>query len=134
MSKEYFPSYFKKDLKSSQTATQKVFNNISTLTSTSVNFYQRSRNKLFITLGILVFIFLSGCAGSSTFYANNGDDFYARKAEREAYCREFSHQLHPAYPTRRGVKTNFWFTRDYDLCLAGHERQAERLNRELSIN
>jgi len=70
--------------------------------------------KLMVSLMIFV---IGGCASFAGLENSDPKLFYESKAELETKCRNYAQELFPGYPSRRGVLTNYWFTRVYDQCL-----------------
>lgn len=66
---------------------------------------------------ILSLVTLHGC---TSWVANEkfmAADYYEVQAALEDQCRMAAQALYPGYPAKRGVLTNYWFTRAYDRCL-----------------
>ena len=66
---------------------------------------------------ILSLIALNSCTSSVGNEHSMHEDFYDLKAKLEDQCRMSAQELYPAYPARRGVLINYWFTRAYEQCL-----------------
>ncbi len=68
-------------------------------------------------LVIIMVFMISGCASLVGYDDSKHEAFYGRKAEVEAQCKYYAQNLYPGYPARRGILTNYLFTRAYDQCL-----------------
>lgn len=68
-------------------------------------------------LFFLMTFLISGCAGLSVHKDSDPNLFYERKAAMEMECKNYAQNLYPGYPAKRGVLTNYLFTRAYDQCL-----------------
>ena len=66
---------------------------------------------------IIALMAVLGLGGCMSFSDQNPKMFYERKAELETQCKHVAHQQFPGYPMKRGVLTNYGFTRAYDQCL-----------------
>ena len=60
---------------------------------------------------------ISGCVSLTGYKDTDSEVFYERKTELEIQCKSEAQNLNPGYPAKRGVLTNYWFTRSYDQCL-----------------
>jgi len=68
-------------------------------------------------LALPIAFLISGCVSLTDYKGTDSEIFYELKTELEMQCKSDAQSLHPGYPARRGVLTNFWFTRTYDQCL-----------------
>ena len=69
-----------------------------------------------LMFSLLIFV-IGGCAIYAGHENSDPKLSYESKAELETKCRHYAQELYPGYPSRRGVLTNYWFTRTYDQCL-----------------
>jgi hypothetical protein len=72
---------------------------------------------MFKAVVLILTILITGCATWAEYPNNDAKDFYEIRAELSAQCRDYAQNSYPGYPDRRGVLTNYWYTRAYDQCM-----------------
>jgi len=72
---------------------------------------------MFKAMILIITLLITGCATWAEYPNNDAKDLYEIRAELSAQCRDYAQKLYPGYPDRRGVLTNYWYTRAYDRCM-----------------